>query len=73
MQQPQSKNGGWTIAFLLFLFVMSCLLFNDFRLVHVSPCDCIQWQDDEEREDDNWESWNDPDAVRIVNAIRKKV
>ena len=62
------------MAFLIFLFVMGCLLFVDCRLVYVGQSEDIQWQEPEP-EDDQWECWEDEDAshpLRVASAIRKK-
>jgi hypothetical protein len=74
-QAPPTNGGGggWTMAFLVFLFVMACLLFVDCRLVYVGPRNGhVQWYDDEDAED-SCESWDvDAPLIRTVSAIRKK-
>ena len=63
MQKPHKTGCGFTMAFLIFLFVMGCLLFMDFRLVRNEAN--ISWCNEADESDDEWELF---DKIRVVKV-----
>jgi hypothetical protein len=61
METPPKAGCGFTMAFLIFVLVMGCLLFVDCRMVHTEHHrNFFCWLDEDS--DDEWEQF---DTIRI--------